>query len=392
VNAQARYRAAALALALTVATAGCGSATGQAQGGPAPQATAAGAPLLATSLVTAAGTWAVVVMGGSAATHNNFWQLFVRPAGSTGWKLVTPPGAADNGGLVVAGADGGQSLITGIRPSQYLTYTPLILTRDGGQAWSPAGPLAGPLANVPDALAPAPRTGNLLALLATGTAESAAPGYTSWHTLASLRTLRAAPAGRRCGLRALTAAGYTQAGLPLLAGTCSRPGTAGIFTARDGTWQASGPRLPTAQAHQPVTVLRLAQAANRTVALLEAGTGPAAALLTAWSTDGGSHWALSPPLKLAGAKPDSASFGPSGAATVVLSGNRAQAIAGAGDQWQSLPALPAGTATLAPGPAGGFDALAVHRTRLTVWQLDPGSATWRTTQTLNVPIQFGSSG
>ena len=58
-------------------------------------------------------------MGGSAAAHNNFWQLFARPAGSTRWKLATPPGIADNGGLVVADA-GGRSLITAFRPSQYL--------------------------------------------------------------------------------------------------------------------------------------------------------------------------------------------------------------------------------------------------------------------------------
>jgi hypothetical protein len=87
--------------------------------------------------------------------------LFVRPAGSTQWKLVTPPGAADNGGLVVADA-GGQSLITGFRPSQYLTYTPLTATRDGGQVWAPAGPLDAAVANIPDALAIAPGTGQLL--------------------------------------------------------------------------------------------------------------------------------------------------------------------------------------------------------------------------------------
>ena len=52
-------------------------------------------------------------------------------------------------------------------------------------------------------------------------------------------------------------------------------------------------------------------------------------------------------------------------------------------------ALPAATATLAPGPAGGFDALAVPRTTLTIWRLAAGSAT---TQAINVPIQFGSSG
>src|SRR5260370_14299171 len=84
----------------------------------------------------------------------------------------------DNGGLVLA--DGGaQSLITGFRPSQYLTYTPLIVTRDAGRASSSAGPLDGALANVPDALAAAPGTGALLALLTRGTAEPAAPAYPS---------------------------------------------------------------------------------------------------------------------------------------------------------------------------------------------------------------------
>ena len=147
-------------------------------------------------------------MGGSAATHDNFWQLFVRPAGSTAWRLVTPPGVADNGGLVVAGT-GGQSLITAFRPSQYLTFTPLTVTRDGGRAWSPAGPLSGGLANVPDALAAEPGTGQLLALLTSGTVEVAAPGYARWHRLASGH-LASTPAGPRCGLRAVTAVTSTR--------------------------------------------------------------------------------------------------------------------------------------------------------------------------------------
>ena len=33
-----------------------------------------------------------------------------------------------------------------------------------------------------------------------------------------------------------------------------------------------------------------------------------------------------------------------------------------------------------------------HYTKLTVWQLAAGTATWRLTQTINVPVQFGSSG
>ena len=47
--------------------AGCGSAA-PAASGPAAEAPPGGAPFLATSLATAAGTWAVVVMGGSVAT------------------------------------------------------------------------------------------------------------------------------------------------------------------------------------------------------------------------------------------------------------------------------------------------------------------------------------
>lgn len=45
------------------------------------------------------------------------------------------------------------------RASQYLTFTPLTLTRNAGQAWSSTGPFDGALANVPDALAAAPATG-----------------------------------------------------------------------------------------------------------------------------------------------------------------------------------------------------------------------------------------
>jgi len=370
--------------------AGCGSAAGPGPG-PAPEAPPGGASFLATSRTTAAGTWATVVMGGSVATHNNFWQLFVRPAGSSAWTLVTPPGVADNGGLVLADA-GGRSLITAVRPSQYLTYTPLATTRDDGQAWSPAGPLNAALANTPDALTATPATGNLLALLTSGTAKLAAPGYTRWETLASQRTLAATPAGRRCGLTGLTAAAFTPVGTPLLAGRCSRPGTAGIFTTRNGTWQPAGPALPAALHHQDTIVLRLTQTATGIAVLLQAGTGSAASLFAAWSADGGGHWTLSPPAPLRGAKLASASFGPTGAAALVLNGNRAETITGAAAAWRSLPALPGGTATLAPGPSGGFDALAVHRTRLTVWQLAAGSATWRLTQAINVPVQFGSSG
>ena len=380
--------AAALALAAAALAAGC-SSTGPAAPRPAAEAPPGGAPFLATSLVTGAGTWAVVVMGGSVASLDNFWQLFARPAGSSRWQLVTPPGTPDNGGLVLADADG--PLITAFRPSQYLTYTPLTLTRDAGRAWSSAGPLDAALADVPDALAAAPGSGTLLALTTDGTAEQAAPSYASWTGLVSRQALAATPAGRSCGLRSLTAAAFTPAGIPVLAGTCTRPGTVGIFTAGNGTWQAAGPALPAALAGQAVTVSRLTRTAQGMTALLQAGTGPGASVLAAWSTGGG-HWTVSPPLPLHGDALTSASFGPDGTAAIITSANGGQIISSTGSSWRPLPPLPPGTATLAPGPGGSADALAVHGGTLTVWQLAPGGSTWAKIQVINVPIQYGSSG
>ena len=383
----ARRPAIALALAGAVLAAGCGSAAAPSRGpGTQPPPPA---PSLNTSLVTAAGTWSVAVMGGSAAQHNNFWQLFMRPAGTTRWKLVTPPGTADNGGLVLAGS--GQSLLTGLRPSQDLTYTPLAVTASDGHRWSSAGPLDAALADVPDALASAPGSRKLLALLADGTATLAAPGYASWTTLTSRQALAATPPGRRCGLRNLTAAAYSPARMPLLAGACAHPGTAGIFAYTGATWHPAGPQLPPALARENITVLMLTTTAGRTTALLAASAGSATSVLAAWTAGNGMRWALSPPFRLNGAKLTSASPGPRGSTAIILNGNRGQAITGPGTSWQPLPRLPPGTATLAPGPAGGLDALAVHRSTLTVWHLAPGAAAWHTTQTINVPILFGSS-
>ena len=161
---------ASLLLAATMLAAGCGSAAGQATAPARPAAP----PSLATSLATTTGTWAVAVMGGSAASHNNFWQLFVRPAGTSTWRLVTPPGVASNGGLLLASLASG-SVLAGFRPSQDLAYSPLAITKDNGKAWSP-GLLDAGLADVPGALAADPASGRLLALLTDGTAEMSGPG------------------------------------------------------------------------------------------------------------------------------------------------------------------------------------------------------------------------
>ncbi len=335
-----RRRQACLPLiTVAVLSAGCGSAARQ----PAAPVGSAQPPSLATSLVTASGTWAVAVMGGS------------------------------------------------VRPSQKLSFSPLATTHDNGAAWTP-GLLDAALADVPDALAAAPGGGRLLALLTSGRAELSGPGGTAWTRLATRRALAASAAGGRCGLGRLTAAAFSPSGAPLLAGSCARPGTAGVFAYAGGTWHLASPALPASYARQKVTVLRLTTTSGTTMALLAAGSGSAARLLAASSTDGGAHWALSQPQPLHSARLTSASFGPGGAVAIVLTGSHGETLTGPAGAWRPLPALPLGTVTLAPGPAGGWVALAVHRTRLAAWRLAPGGATWAATQTINVPVGFGSSG
>jgi hypothetical protein len=380
-----RTRLAAVLVTAVVVTSGCGSTAHSGGASASPQR-----PSLATAMLTPAGGWAVVVMGGSAASHNDFWQLFTRPAASATWRLVTPPGVASNGGLVLA-SPGSGSLVAGIRPSQDLTYSPLAITHNSGAAWSP-GLLNGGLADVPDALAAAPSGGSLLALLTNGTVELSARGATGWTTLVTRRALAASAAAARCQPGNITATAFGPSGTPMLAASCTRPGATGIFAYAQHAWHLAGPALPAPYQHQSVTVLRLTSSVGITTALLAAGTGSAAHLLAAWSTDSGAHWVLSQPLPLKGAQVTSTSFGPSGAAAIVLTGNRAQTTDSTAPSWHALPALPAATATLAFGATGGWDALTAHRAKLTVWKLAPGAGSWATTQAITVPIQYGSSG
>jgi hypothetical protein len=409
-----------LALLCTGVAAGCGS---QAAAVTTPALRVQTAPL-STSLVTPQGAWAVTVMGGSAADENNFWQLFVRPAGATRWSLVTPQGVADNGGLVAAGGDEqGASLVVGFRPSQGLAFSPLATSGDTGKTWTP-GLLDAGLADVPDAMAVAP-SGQTLALLHDGGIEAAASAAAAtagqWSRLTTLSALAASAPGRGCGLVAVNAVTFGPNNVPMAAGSCVRRGVAGVFADRGGAWQAAGPVLPAGFGGDQVQVLGLAaegsgghggvvppgasraRTAGGNAALLLAGTS----LLAAWS-DGG-RWTVSAPVAAAGDEQgvSASGFGPGGSVWVLLGGGRAEAIGGPGGSWQALPPAPAGTQVLVPagtqvpGPAGtatlapgsgspAYDALAVAGSRLTVWRL--AADAWAQVQAINVPITYGSSG
>ncbi|HEX6520654.1 MAG TPA: hypothetical protein VF070_11690 [Streptosporangiaceae bacterium] len=358
------------ALVITMlAVAACGSQTATV----ATPATRVSSASLNSSLVTAQGTWAIADMGGSASDTENFWQLFVRPAGSSKWALVTPPGVADNGGLVATASP--TSLVIGFRPSQSLLFSPLATTSDTGRDWSP-GILNGMLANVPDALSIAP-SGQGLALLANGaiqTSDNAVSG--TWTRLTTVAAIGASAAGRSCGLARVEAMSFVANGVKVVAGSCARRGVAGVFTDTNGTWQANGPTLPPGYAGEQVRVLRLSGA----TALVSAGTS----LFAAWYDAG--RWTMSEALAGAG-QPIASGFGADGSAWALLSGGRAETISGPGGVWQALPKVPDGTAVLALGMPS--QALAVSGATATIWQLS--GASWTKAQVISVPIQSGSS-
>ncbi len=373
-----RRRAALTAVLGAALLAGCGSAGGHGQGGPA----AAAAPLATAMTVAGGGTWAIVAMGGSTADENRFWELFARPAGSAKWVLDTPPGVADNGGLVASG--GGGSLTVAFRPSQGLTFSPLATTGNDGKTWD-AGLIDAPVAAVPDALAA--EGGRMLALLDDGAIDQAGASGANWTPLAASGAVAASAAGRRCEVSSLTAVAYSPSGTPLAGASCARDGIVGVFASAAGTWQAAGPAVP---GNGPVRVLRLAATTAGDTALLASGAGGATSLRAAWTTDGTS-WTTSPPLPEGSRQVLAVGTGPGPAVWVLLSGGRAATVSGPGATWRQLPAPPPATAVLAIGRGGSTDALAVDGATLTVYQLTPAGA-WSRAQAITVPIQYGSSG
>jgi hypothetical protein len=398
---RSRTAASLLALAVAVLLAGCGSTRASGTGAaPAAGITAAG---LSTAVAAPAGgaNWAVVQMGGSAAQHNNFWELFARPAGGSAWKLATPAGVASNGGIVAA-VTGSGSLLAGFRPSQDLTFTPLAQTANAGSSWSQNNVFAAGLADVPGALAAGP-AGRLLAIAGSGDIESSSGAGASWRRVTTQHALRATAAGRACGLTTVTAAAWTPAGDPLLGGDCSKHGIAGIVTAAAGTWRAAAPALPAALAADPVSVIGLNTTGTHTTAVLAVGTGAATGVIAAWSADGGADWTLSHVLQTGaatGAAAPSVSFGPDGSVALVLPGTHTGShgqgaiIGWQSAGWRQLPPLPANTAAIAPAQSGAPEALTAHAGTMTVWQLPAAAQStghWVLVQTVHVTIPFGSS-
>jgi hypothetical protein len=334
-----------------------------------------------------------------------FWEVFVRPGNSASWKLATPPGVADNGGLVVAAGAAG-SLTVAVRPSQDLLFSPLAATANGGATWSAGPPLDAAVAASPGAFAA--YGAKLAALLTDGAVEASADAGATWSVIAKPGAIAASAAGKGCGgavrvtsvslvpaTISVTSGTVTVTSTDVLAGgTCGSSGAAALFAYSAGPgWQRVS--LPAAG-----QLVRLAGA----MALVQGTSG----LSALWRGANFGWYAYAPPSpastpqpaptnwSAAAALPASGQVIASGTlaldgAWVLLSGGRAAVIGGPGQQWTLLPPVPAKTAVLAAGPDGATDALAVSGTTLTVWRLAPKATVWSKVEAIGVPIQFGSS-
>lgn len=339
---------------------------------------------MATSIDTATDDWAVVPMAANPA----FWQLFVRPATSSTWQLVTPPGVQSTGGIV-ATAGGASSVTVAVRPTQDLLFSPLSATSDSGSTWSTEAPINAAVAASPDALSA--YGSKLVALLSNGAIDTSSNAGASWSTLTKAGAIAASPAGKACGGTVrVTSVSFGPGGTDVLAGgTCGTGGTTAMFSYSAGTgWQRVS--LPVSgQVVQLTGGEALVLGKSGLSALWDGSTASAA-----WSASAALPY--SGTLMASGTLAGSGTQGGSGA-WVLFSGGRAATISApesttsAAPQWLLLPPVPAHTTVLASGPGGATEALAVSGATLTVWQLAPNATVWSKVQTIDVPIQYGSS-
>jgi hypothetical protein len=339
---------------------------------------------------------AVVVMGKNDGQHDLFWQLFGFDTTKSRWALITPPGVADNGGLMVSGNDS-TGLLVGFGASQGLTFSPLALTTDGGTAWSPGG-LAEPLASVPSAIALGANS-TAVALVDEDAEEvlARAGSLTSWTPLTTETKLAALAAGRACGVQSIDAVDIAPNGDVILGVSCRQPGRVGVFAKTRTGWSLGRVPLSGKDRSDTFDALRITTAGNATGALFYGADGTSKNIVAAWASSSGdtNAWTLSAPLQL-GAHDEiiASGMGTNGSQFVVVrsaSSTRAEIISGPRSSWQTLSSLPAATATIATEPNGRLVALSVSDTNLTVWEQDAKSDGWEKAQSLTVPIVFGSS-
>ncbi len=375
--------------------AACGGASTGASDRIRTRATPSDIPLTST-LSTPTDSWAVVAMGHLRQPLNTFWQMFVTPGHTRRWALVTPPGVADNGGLVMAAPAAGR-LVTGFRPSQELAVSPVETSDHPGRWVVPASSAPVPdggLADLPDVLSSGASGALALALGSGGDSAVLAgtSGLAGWHQVTSLGALAAQHSVASCDLTELTGVAITDAG-GYVAGACASPGVAAVLRLGTGAGSATlaGPTSP-AWAHDDIQVIRLTDTAGRLATLLRLTSGGRVSYAAAWTRPGSSDWRVSPTLT-AGGTLVSTGIGATGGFVVETAGARGTgpqaAVVTAGGAWTRLPSLPLGTTAVADSVAGPV-ALVTGANTFADYRLTSAHE-WARAESFGVSIPYGSS-
>ena len=362
----------------------------------APAQASSTAPMV-SAVSTSSDSWVTFPMGDLSDPDNTFWELFHATPNSPGWSLVTPPGVADNGGLVASASAG--AVVVGVVPSGLLRFSPLAESAHGGSSWAPVF-LPGALAPLPDALAYAASSpGGAIALLNGDRALSGPAGLTSWSSLVTAAALRRVAPG--CGVDELDGATLLPTGAPLIATGCLRGGQVGLFTRTATTWRRLPLTLGGALRGTVTTVVRVQSTAAATTVLVLASRGGRHSLSALWQS-GAAPWVVGRSLTLgSGVSIRSTAVNAAGDVAVLLGGRTgsrpvAVEIPPAG-QWNQLPRLPHRTVALAmpagtPIPAGSeVDAFTVVGNALGVFSLTPSGTSWGRIQSSQIPLAYGSS-
>lgn len=360
----------------------------------APTQAAAAAPT-ASAVSTSSDSWVTLPMGDFSDPSNTFWELFHAASGSSTWSLVTPPGVADNGGLVESAS--ATATLVGVLPSSLLRFSPLALSANGGSSWVPAF-LPGALAPVPDALAYEAASGGVIAVLGGGRALSTPADLSSWSPLVTATALgRVSPS---CSVNGLDGGALLSSGAPLIATGCRRGGQVGLFTRTAATWHSAGLTLGGSLRGSATTVLRVQSEAAATTVLALASRGGRSALVVLWQS-GGEPWRVATPLAIGtGTSVRSTAVNAAGDVGVLLNsagGSRKALDITPMGTWSRLPRLPSRTAALAlpastlPLGIPDIDAFTVDGESLGVFALTPSGGAWTRIQSSRIPLAYGSS-
>jgi hypothetical protein len=329
---------------------------------------------------------------------NTFWELFLRKAGSKAWVLRTPPGVADNGGVVVSLPAQGP-LTAGFLPSANLEFSPLAQSADSGKTWS-TGELPAGLVASPDALA-ANTAGGLLALVSTGagTVLSSPGDLRSWTTLVTKGDLAGAVPG--CRVSAITAVSFDATGQPLLGVGCATAGRIGILSRSSASqatqataWQNVGPTLAGGQPGT-ATVVRLEDTAQGMAGVAAVKSSDRWWLVAFWGQGSLGQWVQSTaaPVPSGWTLESTAVGGDQRGVTVMLAAGdrrRVEQLSGPGAAWVTLAPAPAGAGAVA-AVGSEVDTFVSSGSQITVWAWTPGATGWSRTAVTTVPVQYGSS-